>query len=83
MSAIFDPIVSAQSKQPATIAIAAIFPALSALVVSLRLYTRFFLLKLAGADDWLILLAWVRLPASALDGTLRLQHANGYLYESG
>jgi hypothetical protein len=54
-----DSVVSAQSKQPATIAISVALPVLSALAVSLRLYTRLFILKLTGPDDWLILVALV------------------------
>ncbi len=60
MSTIPNPVVSAQSKQPASIAISVTLPALSALAVSLRLYTRLFILKLTGPDDWLIVVAWVR-----------------------
>ena len=56
MPTISDPVVS---KQPATIAISVALPVLSALAVSLRLYTRRFILKLTGPDDWLIVVALV------------------------
>jgi hypothetical protein len=54
-----DPAISAQTKQPATLALTIGFPALSAIAVSLRLYTRIFVVKRTGLDDWFILGAFV------------------------
>lgn len=60
MSNIADAAVDAQSKRPKIIAISIIFPVLSILVVSLRLYTRLFMLRRTGPDDWVIVVALVR-----------------------
>jgi hypothetical protein len=65
----FNPVDPAESKQPAIIAISVTLPALSALAVALRLYTRLFILKLTGPDDWLIVIALVR-PFCALQLTM-------------
>lgn len=54
-----DPAISAQTKQPATLALTIGFPALSAIAVSLRLYTRLVIVKRTGPDDWFILGAFV------------------------
>ncbi|KAK3933873.1 hypothetical protein QBC46DRAFT_462889 [Diplogelasinospora grovesii] len=51
--------VDGQTKRPAIIAISVVFPAVAALVVALRLYTRLCILKLSGLDDWVILVALV------------------------
>ncbi|KAK4163955.1 hypothetical protein QBC43DRAFT_211601 [Cladorrhinum sp. PSN259] len=53
----FNPVDPAESKQPAIIAISVTLPALSALAIALRLYTRLFIVKLTGPDDWLIVVA--------------------------
>jgi hypothetical protein len=52
-----DPAVSAQTKQPAALALTIGFPALSAIAVSLRLYTRLGIIKRTGPDDWFIVVA--------------------------
>lgn len=54
-----DPAISAQTKQPGTLALTIGFPALSAIAVSFRLYTRLFVVKRTGLDDWFILGAFV------------------------
>jgi hypothetical protein len=53
-----DPAVSAQTKQPAAIALTVAFPVLSALAVSARVYTRLAIVKRTGADDWFIVVAF-------------------------
>ncbi|KAK4243168.1 hypothetical protein C7999DRAFT_44958 [Corynascus novoguineensis] len=52
-------VLASQSKVPATIAISVSLPTLSTLAVSLRLYTRRFILGWIGPDDWLIVIALV------------------------
>ncbi len=60
MSTVSKLAIDAESKQGSIIAISVIFASLSALVVSLRLYTRLSILRTAGPDDWTILAALVR-----------------------
>jgi len=57
--AVSDQQSDAESKQATVIAVAIVFASLSAIVVSLRLYTRQFILRAAGADDWTMLAATV------------------------
>lgn len=71
MSPIPDPVVAAQTKQPAAYAVTVILPVLSAMAVSLRLYTRTCILGLTGADDWLIVVAWVRRPDLSRHGPVQ------------
>src|SRR5690349_3367562 len=55
-----DPAVNAQSKLTVIYAISIVSPALSVLIVSLRFYTRHYILNRIGLDDKVILVAVVR-----------------------
>lgn len=48
------------------IALSATFAAISTVVFGLRLYTRFFLLRTAGPDDWTIVVAQVMAVACSV-----------------
>jgi len=54
-----DPVVSAESQSGMVIAIAVSFTAAALLVMCLRLYTRLFLLKTAGPDDYSMVFAQI------------------------
>jgi hypothetical protein len=49
-----------QTQAPTLVAIALGFISATAVVISLRMYTRIFMLRMAGPDDWSILVAMVR-----------------------
>jgi len=53
------PVMQTQSKRAAIVAVTFALPTLSALAVSLRLYTRLHILKVTGPDDWVIIVALV------------------------
>lgn len=55
-----------QSKRPTIVAVCVALPALSAFVVSLRLYTRLSILRVTGWDDWVIVAALVRATITSL-----------------
>jgi len=72
-----DPAISAQTKQPATLALTIGFPTLSAIAVSLRLYTRLFVVKRTGLDDWFILGAFLLAVTSSIEIALETKWGLG------
>ena len=71
MAAPSDPQRDAESKQTTVIAVVAAFASLSAIAVSLRMYTRQFVLRATGADDWTMLAAAVKTLPSHISPALK------------
>ena len=56
--------------QNVALAIIAVFPVLSTITVALRIYSRKYLTKHLGVDDYLILAAWVKKPTTFINAYL-------------
>jgi hypothetical protein len=56
--------LEAQTQAPTLVGIALGFISATTVIILLRMYTRIFMLRMAGPDDWSILVAMVSLPYS-------------------
>jgi len=60
-----DPVINAESRQSTLIAVLIAFPIVSVVAISLRLYTRVYMLRYAGPDDISICVAEVSIRLSS------------------
>lgn len=55
-------IIMAENRGPELLAVNIVFCSLTGIIVLLRCYTRVFIVKAFGTDDWIMLLAMVYIP---------------------